>query len=197
MKYLKVWTSFREITAPLEEAEIGRLFIAMLAYAESGEEPGTMTGNERFIWPYAKQMIDLAAERAETLRQNGSKGGQAKSRNRQELANDSKSYQDEANDSKDKQNQAYKEKKSKEKKSKEKESSIGIIPLSRFTPPTLDEVEDYCRQRNNRVNAEKFFTYYTSNGWKVGRNPMKDWRAAIRTWEQNEDKRNDYADLPY
>ena len=56
---------------------------------------------------------------------------------------------------------------------------------SRFTPPTLEEVQSYCRERNNNVNAQRFMNYYTSNGWRVGKNKMKDWRAAVRTWENN------------
>lgn len=56
---------------------------------------------------------------------------------------------------------------------------------TRFTPPSLEEVEAYCRERNKGVNAEKWYNYYTANGWKVGKNPMKDWKAAVRTWEQN------------
>ena len=55
----------------------------------------------------------------------------------------------------------------------------------RFTPPTLEEVKAYCRERNNGVDAERFLDYYTANGWKVGKNPMKDWRAAVRTWERD------------
>lgn len=53
-----------------------------------------------------------------------------------------------------------------------------------FTPPTLEEVEDYCLERNNNVDPERFIDYYTSNGWMVGKNKMKDWKAAIRTWEK-------------
>lgn len=57
---------------------------------------------------------------------------------------------------------------------------------SRFTPPTLSEVENYCFERNNNVDATRFVDYYTSNGWKVGKNAMKDWKAAVRTWERSE-----------
>lgn len=55
----------------------------------------------------------------------------------------------------------------------------------RFTPPTLEEVQAYCRERNNKVDAEKFINHYTSNGWMVGRTKMQDWKAAVRTWEKN------------
>lgn len=56
----------------------------------------------------------------------------------------------------------------------------------RFTPPTLDDVQAYCQERKNAVDASRFVDYYTANGWKVGKNPMKDWKAAVRTWERGE-----------
>ena len=56
----------------------------------------------------------------------------------------------------------------------------------RFEKPTLSEIKQYCIERNNNVNAEQFFDYYESNGWKVGKNSMKDWKAAVRTWERSE-----------
>ena len=55
----------------------------------------------------------------------------------------------------------------------------------RFKPPTVDEVKAYCIERQNNVDAERFIDYYTANGWKVGKNTMKDWKAAVRTWERN------------
>lgn len=68
------------------------------------------------------------------------------------------------------------------------DNGISIVdkPLrTRFIPPTLEEVQEYCDERGNDVDAQKFLDYYSSNGWKVGRNPMKDWKAAVRTWERN------------
>ena len=59
---------------------------------------------------------------------------------------------------------------------------------SRFTPPTIEEVRAYCTERGNSVDADRFHAYYTSNGWKVGKNSMKDWRAAVRTWEKDDRK---------
>jgi predicted phage replisome organizer len=54
----------------------------------------------------------------------------------------------------------------------------------KFAPPSLKEVTDYCNERQNDVNPQRFIDFYTSNGWKVGKNKMKDWKAAVRTWEQ-------------
>ena len=59
--------------------------------------------------------------------------------------------------------------------------------LKRKRKPSLEEVAEYCRERENQVDAEEFVDYYEANGWKVGKNPMKDWKAAVRTWEH---KRN-------
>jgi predicted phage replisome organizer len=57
----------------------------------------------------------------------------------------------------------------------------------RFTKPTLEEVQAYCQERNNNVDAQRWFDYYSSNGWKVGKNSMKDWKACVRTWERSAD----------
>ena len=55
----------------------------------------------------------------------------------------------------------------------------------RFKAPTLDEVREYCQSRQNNIDPERFIDYYTAKGWKVGKQPMKDWKAAVRTWEKN------------
>lgn len=55
----------------------------------------------------------------------------------------------------------------------------------KFKKPTIEEIKQYCSERNNKIDAEHFYDYYESNGWKVGRNSMKDWKATIRTWERN------------
>ena len=64
-------------------------------------------------------------------------------------------------------------------------------PVRRFSIPTLLEVKDYCKERNNNINPEQFIDYYMANGWKVGKSPMKDWKAAIRTWERNENPKRE------
>ncbi len=53
-----------------------------------------------------------------------------------------------------------------------------------FKKPSIEQVAAYCQERNNGIDAEGFVDYYEANGWKVGRNPMKDWKATVRTWER-------------
>jgi hypothetical protein len=76
----------------------------------------------------------------------------------------------------------------------------------RFTPPSVEQVMEYCNHRQNGINAQSFIDFYQSKGWMVGKSKMKDWKASVRTWEtnnkirneQNADKRNsksEYAKL--
>lgn len=59
----------------------------------------------------------------------------------------------------------------------------------KFNKPTVEEVAAYCQERNNEVNAKKFCSHYESKDWMVGDHQMKDWKAAVRTWEQNQKDR--------
>ena len=61
---------------------------------------------------------------------------------------------------------------------------------NRFAPPSVDDVRAYCNERHNNVDPERFVYYYESNGWKVGKNKMKDWKATVRSWEHNDYSNN-------
>jgi hypothetical protein len=79
-----------------------------------------------------------------------------------------------------------KDRSGKEKKEREQESA-DKPPRPRFSPPTREEVEAYCRERRNRVDAQCFLDFYTANGWTQGRGkPIRDWQAAVRTWERRD-----------
>ena len=65
------------------------------------------------------------------------------------------------------------------------ENETATPPRPRFIPPTVDEIKAYCTERKNTVDAERFFDYYSANGWKQGKGkPIVDWKAAVRTWER-------------
>lgn len=61
-------------------------------------------------------------------------------------------------------------------------------PVKRFIPPTLDEVKAYCEERHNNVDAEQWLDFYSAKNFMIGKNKMKDWKAAVRTWERNDNK---------
>ena len=81
-------------------------------------------------------------------------------------------------------------------KDKDKDIVKVKAKVKRVVKPTVVDIAEYCIERNNSVDAEKFYDYYSSNGWKVGKNPMKDWKASVRTWEKNTTQENEKASQP-
>ena len=71
-----------------------------------------------------------------------------------------------------------------------KEEKARAPSSRRFTPPSVDEVAAYCRERGNAVDAQRFVDFYASKGWKVGSAGMKDWCAAVRNWERQDNTKN-------
>jgi len=67
---------------------------------------------------------------------------------------------------------------------------------TRFTPPSVEEVAAYCAERQNGIDPQTFVDFYASKGWKVGNQPMKDWRAAVRTWEPKHPKKETKKTAP-
>jgi stress-induced morphogen len=57
-----------------------------------------------------------------------------------------------------------------------------------FKKPAVEEIESYCKERKNNIDAQYFYDYYESKGWMIGKNKMKDWKASVRTWERNSKK---------
>lgn len=160
MKYLKVWTNFRDVIRYLTLEEKGRLFDAMLQYADTGEEPETFEGNEKVIWPVAKRDIDMAGEWRETCRANGLKGGRPKTQQ-----NPTKPKKTEENPNEPK--ETLKEKKGNEIKGNETKSSFmdeaeatGILLEQNRV---LDAAEDAGFKMSNSVRAS-LIQLYADNG---------------------------------
>jgi len=74
------------------------------------------------------------------------------------------------------------------------QNSIGKNSIDKnnntFKKPTVEEVRAYCQERNNNVDPETFVDFYESKNWMIGKNKMKDWKAAVRTWERSDKKRS-------
>lgn len=175
--YVKAYYDWIEQTAALSDAERGRLFIAVLEYARSGLEP-KLDGRESILFPVFRATIDRDNKVAKTNAQNGALGG------RGNKATESEIKRNKATESEIKPTQEKRHKTQEKDKDKDydKDESIKKAPR-RFAPPSVEEVVSYCRERKNGVDAQRFVDFYASKGWKVGNNPMKDWKAAVRTWE--------------
>ena len=178
--HLKIYLSFEDDTECLSDAERGRLLLAMVRYAKDGTEPN-LSGNERFLWPVVRGQIDRDIDVYESKVSAGRAGGLAKAENsksQQSLADVSKSQQSLADVS------TIKNKDKDKEEDKDKDQDKGVSG-ARFAPPTPEDVAAFCRERGNSVDPVKFCAFYQSKGWKVGKNPMKDWRAAVITWERD------------
>lgn len=75
-------------------------------------------------------------------------------------------------------------------RTEEEKDASRPAPTKKFIKPTFQEVVSYCKERGNTVSPNRFMNFYDSNGWKVGKNPMKNWKAAIHTWEEREGGKN-------
>lgn len=202
MKYLKVWTDFRQAIRHLSPADKGFLFDAMMTYAETGEEPDDLPEMAHVMWPVAKRDIDHTIMESLNRSNNGKKGGRGnkaeESNEKQEKANESKEKQDEAEESR-------KEKKRNEMKGNETKGKdiVRLEPRARFIPPTADQVVAYCNERGVwLIDPQRFIDYYSARGWILTNGKkMVDWKAAVRLWEKNERDRQArdkvVDDLPY
>ena len=68
---------------------------------------------------------------------------------------------------------------------KQLDLETAIKKVTRFVKPTAEEIKSYCEETERQIDADRFLDYYNANGWKVGKNPMKDWKAAVRNWTRD------------
>lgn len=187
-RYLKIYADFRESLTALGDAEKGRLFDAMLLYAACGEEPA-LGGNERIIWPVAKANIDRQMqaydEIVEKRRAAGRRSGEARANKAQhERTHANRCAQDKVKEKNKKNDPPFSSPPT------QVEHSCEDAPAkkrARSMPPSVAEVAAYCTERGNSIDPVAFVDFYASKGWKVGREPMRDWQAAVRTWERRRD----------
>lgn len=178
-EFVKLWLSYESYFESYSAAEVGRLVLAMIKYKSSGAAP-EFSGSEKFIWPVIKRDIDTDNEFAETKRKN------AKNKADQDVAKSSKVEQDAARLNKIEQDSQDKDKDNNPLTPLKGEE--GKCNRSCFIPPTPEEVNAYCKKRNNGIDGTEFVDFYTSKGWMVGKNKMKDWQAAVRTWERSSNR---------
>lgn len=192
MTYLKVFTDFRELMEPLDHAEKGRLFEAMLRYAEDSTEP-VLEGNERFVWAMARRIIDREAE---VYQEKVNSAGRARA-SRWKQPSDTRGdaqVSESASLVSDKENENEYDKEHEKEEENLNDLSKEYVCMSKGNAPSpagthipeREEIESYCRERGNGIDPDYFYDYYAATGWQVGQHPIRDWQALIRAWEKRD-----------
>lgn len=163
------YRSFYEAVKNLPAEEFKKSVQAILEYGLDGEEPKT-EGIEKTVFLLTKPQIDANNRRYE----NGKRGGKPKCN---QGVTESK-----PNDNQNLTSPEPKEKVKVKDKVKDKEKDN----IKRFAPPTVEDVNAYCWEKGYSVDAERFVDFYESKGWMVGKNRMKDWKAAVRNWSRSQ-----------
>lgn len=190
-KYFPVYFDSEPALRALSDEERGRLIIALLDHAQGREVP-ELSPAARVAFLLLASGIDRHAKRYAANVANGRKGGaprgnQNASKTTENNPNQSKTSEEQPTRTKD---VKTKDEKTKDKDNPKAEDSI-TSATRKFSTPSVDDVRSYCQERKNGIDAQRFFDFYASKGWRVGNQPMKDWRAAVRTWEAPDRKRQD------
>lgn len=169
-------TNLDEKTQLLSDKEIGQVFRKILKYVK-GESLPVLEKHLEMVFSFIKVDLDINLKKYQDKCEKNKRIAQE--RWNQKNTNECERIQTHTNDA-DNDNECECEYES------SKEDKKEIKTKKKFIKPTFEEVSSYCLERNNKVDAQRFIDYYEANGWKVGRNSMKDWKAAIRTWEKND-----------
>ena len=179
------YRSFYEMAKEMSDVERLSFFDAICEYALNFKEV-ELKGIAKICFIGAKPNISANIKRYQNGKlgaEHGKKGGRPKTP-KKPLNNPSGDFENNPKETPNK-NKDVNNNKDLECKS-ELEMKIIIPKPKGFTPPTLEEVKKYCLERKNNVKPQKWLDHYQSNGWKVGKNQMKDWKAAIRKWEDSD-----------
>lgn len=185
-KSFVMYESWGAAIEKMSNEQAGELIKAIYAYQKDPdavpEDPALA-----FVFELIKQQLDADSQRYKEAcaarSEAGKKGGRPK-----ENASDKKQMVSEES----KKSKCFSEKAKKADNDNEydndlKENTLEGVKEKRFAPPTLENVSEYCREMGyTNVDAERFIDYYASNGWMVGKNRMKDWKAVVRNWDRSE-----------
>lgn len=188
LEYIPFYYSYRKKLEKLSDQEVGRLVRSLLEYGETGETE-ELAGRESIAFDFIADDIN----RAKAAYEERCAKNQRNIEKRYARQDDTTVYDGIRTNTNV--YETYQTKDKTKTKTKTKDNSLPPDGVSdtrakRFTPPTLDDVSAYIRERGSNVDAQRFLDFYTAKGWMVGKNPMKDWKAAVRTWEKRDFEQN-------
>ena len=213
-KSVILYTEWAQPLKALSLEDKGRIFDAILSYSETGETPHFDSAAAEMAFSFIRLRLDKNAQKWADVRQKRREAGRrgalvANSKNQQKAANPAnadfaetnpanvgKKRQSPANPAVNVNVNANVNGNVNVSSNEDINNMADKPPASyssgrkKFVPPTLEEVAAYCNERHNSVNPSAFVDFYSANGWVQGRGkPIRDWKAAVRTWERR-DKEN-------
>ena len=173
-------------TKTMSESDRLQFYDAIIEYGINQKEP-KLTG----LMASAFELIRPGIDKSVDMRERGRRGGLAnKKADANSLKEKKTCLKAKSKVLKSKNESAFNEGKGREEKGREVEGEEKRKEEKgesrRFAPPTIEEVTAYCAERGNNIDPQRFIDFYQSKGWKVGSSPMKDWKAAVRNWEQRD-----------
>lgn len=187
------YKSYYEAAMEMPEKDRYKLYDAIIEYALFEREPD-VKGFVKAVFIGIKPTISKSLARS----RSGKKGGEANSKRIKNEAEANDKQNESKTEANDKQNESKTEAIKHETQDIKHETlnmkheavkeTDAKASAKKFKKPTVEEVRTYCLERHNSVDPEAFVDFYESKGWKVGDQPMKDWRACVRTWERSESR---------
>lgn len=184
----------RSLMEAVPDETLGRAMKAVMLYFDEGETED-LQPLENAVFQALKPWVDMATEDYRQSIENGKKATRKKAEGTLSPPDTPsevpthKEKEEEQDKDQDKEQEQEKEIREKEKEEESVLSQPGKPARARFMAPGVQEVLDYCREQGYEMDAQRFVDYYTSVGWKVGKSPMKDWKAAVRNWYRKEEPR--------
>jgi len=180
------YRSFYKAVTKLKPTDQAKTLLAICAYALDGVEPD-LDDTPGAIFELIRPNLDSSAHKAANRlnkQQSNEEQTKIKSKsNRNQIKSNEEQTVKENENEEERENKRENKRESECKRERESENKC-YNAHTRFVPPTASEVQAYCLERGNSVDAQHFVDWYTMKGWIVGKDQMQDWKAAVRTWEQ-------------
>jgi len=202
MDYFPAFFKYRRSLKDLTDEQVGRVFRAALEYGEDGTIP-RLSAVEKMAFAFIMSDIDVARGKYEEIcgKRRDAVNKRWQNNGEQTATNEYKCIEEIQKNSSDTKHTDIQTDRHTDIISDSVAAPAADTPArtkpqkKQFTPPTADDVRAYCEEQGITVDAERFIDYYAANGWKVGSQGMKDWRATVRNWARR-DRERGYTDKP-
>ena len=186
-KQFTFYRSYLDAIIRLPKKEQGAILLAICQYALNESEPTGLSPIAETVFTLVRPTLDAGRRKANA----GEAGGKSEAKQKQTASKTEAKAKQTPREKEgeiekeveieveiEKENECYREK-----------TPDGVEKKQRFVPPTVEQVAEYCLKRGNKVDPQRWHDHYSAKGWVVGKSPMKDWKAAVRTWEQRDAER--------